>query len=258
MTNSSSKGFPKESNTKAGLWNLYQTGLSNFKNKNFDDGLKQFEDCYETVISDPNSSTNDFRLSGMCLKKIGWYYRTKKDYIKAFAFHSKRLALVRVHGSPNEIHDALISLDVDVYFLKNMHLSEIYLQESLTFAEKIENEENRITALATSYNNLGGTLSGLKKFAQALESVEKALIYWKEYEVIAGTKEYKVPWAYYGIGDVYELWAKDLKEQNENYDVQKNLAIKFFKQSMEQASQVSMPADQTKWIQERLDSSSSL
>ncbi len=251
-------GFPTEDKKYEKLWSEYNEGIDFYKNKKLDDGLKKFMNCYQSVIDKKDVTSEEFRIAGMCLKKVGYYHRKQKDYHQAFSFHNMRLVLVKEFGSANEVHDALISLDVDVYMLKNMHLSERLLIESIDYAYEIKEDKSRYMALGTTFNNLGGTLYGLNKFRKSEESVLKSLTYWTKYEEFAGTEEMKVPWAYYAIGDVYEVWAKYLKENKVDYSLQKEKAQSNFAKSQKIAKARKMRSVSIKLIDERVKSSSKL
>lgn len=233
-------GFPKESSEYQELWSLYNKGIADYKEQKLDEGVKSFLTCFESVQKNKKAKPEEFRIAGLCLKKIGWYYRGQKEYHKAFAYHSMRLSLVREFGSANEVHDALISLDVDVYMLNDMHLSERFLIESLEYAQEIKDDKSRVMALGTSYNNLSGTFSGLERFDESIEYAHKAFEYWEKYEAIAGTEEMKLPWAYYAIGDALDNAGKSDEAQP------------YFIKANELASQRNMPADSIKWIKERI------
>jgi tetratricopeptide (TPR) repeat protein len=258
MKKNNVNGFPEEDKKYEELWSGYNEAIDLYKKEKFDDGLKKLMNCYQNIIDKKDAVAEEFRIAGMCLKKIGWYHRKQKDYHKAFSFHSMRLVLVKEFGSANEVHDALISLDVDVYMLKNMHLSERFLTESIDYANEVKDEKSRYMALGTTFNNLGGTLYGLNKFKKSEESILKSLTYWSKYEEITGTEEMKVPWAYFAIGDVYEQWAKHLKENNEDYSIQKEKAQSNFSKAQEIAKARNMSSDSLKWIDERVESSSKI
>ena len=80
------------------LWQNYYLGVAHFKNKNLAEGIKSFEACYRKAKSRPDANQEDLRVVSLCLKKIGWFHRKKKDYAKAFAFHSVRYHYAKEDG----------------------------------------------------------------------------------------------------------------------------------------------------------------
>lgn len=233
-------------------WKGYLLGISYFGDKKLEKGIDPLNACYELVKSNTSAESDHFRLAGMCIKKIGWFHRNKKDYINAFAYHNIRYRYVLEHGSNLDIHDSLISLDVDAYFLKDLHLSEKVLKESIQYGEGVHDDKNRTMALGTTYNNLGGTLYGLKNFVDAEKTIKTSLKFWQQYEDITGVTEFKVGWAFYGIGDVYENWTKHLKESQKNYSDKKKLALKAYRESLKLAWERKMPESVQKYIKERI------
>lgn len=245
------KGYQPEGSTESS-WKHYLTGVALFGAKKLEAGIEPLEECYEAIKQDVKAQTPDFRVAGLCLKKIGWFYRSKKDFHKAYAYHNVRYQYVLDHGSNLEVHDALISLDVDAFFLKDLYLSEKMLKESIPFAEKIQDEKARFMALGTSYNNLGGTSYGLKKFPQAESAIKMALDFWQKYEALVGVGEFKVAWAYFGVGDVYENWCQELKAQGQDFANKKMMAIEAYQQSLKLAQEQSMPEGDQQFIKERI------
>ncbi|MCB9027249.1 MAG: tetratricopeptide repeat protein [Bdellovibrionaceae bacterium] len=233
-------------------WKHYILGVAYLENKETDKGVESLVKCYEMVKSAVNAESEAFRIAGSCLKKIGWFYRNKKDYLKGFAYHNIRYSYVIDHGSNLEVHDALISLDVDAYFLEDLHLSEKMLKESIIYGDKVKNDKDRFMALGTTYNNLGGTSYGLKKFEQAEFAIITALDYWTKYESIAGESEFKVVWAHYGIGDVYEQWTKHLKENDQDFAEKKWKALEAYQQCLNLATERKMSEADQNHIKERI------
>ncbi len=233
-------------------WKDYLLGISHFGEKNLEKGIVPLKRCYEAIKRDLNATSEDFRISGMCLKKIGWSYRSKKEYLIAYAYHNLRYHYVVAHGSSHEVHDALISLDVDAYLLEDLQLSVKILKESILYGEAIEEPKNRFMALGTTYNNLAGSLYGLKRFSESESSIKLALDYWEKYEQIVGTSEFKVVWAHYGIGDVYEQWTKYLKENHQNYSRNRELSLAAYRTSLRLGETRNLPSSDQDHIKERI------
>lgn len=243
--------FQPES-TASVLWKNYFVGVANFANKDYEKGLKALSECYDGVKKSKAIETEHFRIAGMCLKKIGWFHRSKKDYHKATSYHNARYRYVRTYGSHLEIHDTLISLDVDAYYLGDMYMSVSLLEESLPHAQKISDLKKKLMALGTSYNNLGGSLYSVNKFSEAEESIKSALDHWIKYEEVAGEKENKVVWAYFGVADVYEAWAKNLKENKNEYAAKKAASIESYRKALGLAEKRKMKNDDKKYLKDRL------
>lgn len=217
---------PKTSFEQA--WKDYLLGLAFFESKQWKQGNESLLNCYEPIRSSAQNNKEIFRVAGLCLKKLGWYQRKLKNYQQALAYHQIRYRYVSSFGSPWEIHDALISMDVDAYFLKDMHLSFELLKQSIETSQKISDPSYRSQALGTAYNNLAGTLYTLERFEASVDAIKMALRYWQQFEGITNQKQFKLVWAHYGVGDVYENWAKFLKKKGKNYGYQKDEAKKAY------------------------------
>ncbi|MGZ3688994.1 MAG: hypothetical protein ACXVBW_11875, partial [Bdellovibrionota bacterium] len=72
----------------------------------------------------------------------------------------------------------------------------------------IPEEVARQRCLGMSYNNLAGALYSQAHFPESEKVIFQALDHWKSYEAKQGTSEFKVAWAWFGVGDVYENWMK--------------------------------------------------
>ena len=245
--------FKAEPNSIQTQWVSYLTGLALFGKKELEPGVQKFHSIYEYIRSSKDALPPEmFRLLGASLKKVGWYFRTKKEFDRAYAYHSIEFSYFEKYGSPLEIHDAAISLDVDSYSLNDMHLSEVWLRKSILAAEQIKEMKSRNHSLGMSYNNLAGTLYSLRRFEESETSIQKSLEYWKAYEAEAGSKESKVLWAYFGVGDVYQEWATYLKGQRADIQKKKDLSLSAYKTSFAMAEKAGLPDQGKKAIQDRI------
>ncbi len=235
------------------LWKNYVEALILFKQDKFDDGYNALLSLYERVRdSKADFSIDVFRILGAALKKMGWYWRRKKEFEKAYAFHAIQFNYLNEYGSPVELHDTCISLDVDSFSLKDLRQSEFWLRRGLEAAQQIEDGRSRARAMGMSCNNLAGTLYSLNRFDEAVNTINLSMKHWEEYEVHAGTQEFRVLWAHYGVGDVYENWARFLKENGRDFSQQKQRSIESYQQSLELAQQRELPEKESKVIAERL------
>lgn len=229
-------------------WLHYLRGWIHFERKEFDEGLAAFLAPYNRFRSAPDGATDEyFRLVGKCLKKVGWYYRNKKESDRAYAYHSIEYQYLSRFGSPEEIHDAAISLDVDAYFMGDSVLSEMWLRESIAVAERIEEERARSSALGMSWNNLAGTLTQLRRFSEAEIAIRTSLGHWEKFEFLTGTSGFRVAWAYFGIGDVYETWYKATPSKEKL-----GWALDAYSKSLYIAQAQKMPAEEIQIIQKKV------
>ena len=233
-------------------WGSHLKGVALLGQKQLEQGFNELNKVHLEVKENSDSKMEDFRLAGLSLKKIGWYYRKLKEYTKAFAHHNIRYQYMLDHGSFLELHDSLISLDVDSYYLKNMDLSEKFLKESIECANQINEDLDRFRSLGISYNNLGGTLYALKKFEEAVDAIELALDWWRKYEDLTGTNENKVVWAHWGVGDVFENWMKYLKDSGKDFSEQKDRALSSYNESLRIANERRLNDGEIKPIVDRI------
>ena len=206
-------GEPNRTKEYAEYWEILDSGMAALKAKDLLEAKKLYLSCHEKFQKNLEAKPELYRIAGLCLKKLGYIERIHKNYELAAYYHQLRLSYVKDYGSAWEVYDSYISLDVDAYFLKNFHLSSIMLLKAITYGKLIKDSQKRFLALGTAHNNLAGTLYSLEKFKSAEQVSKLALDYWQKYEKRAGTKEMKLPWAYYTIGDVYENWIKHAKEE---------------------------------------------
>lgn len=247
------KASMKYENTEEKLWGHYLNGLKLIDQKKLPKAKALYQNIYHKTILQAELSQSDMRVLGLILKKLGWLYRQDKEYEKAYLYHQYRLSLTMSYGSYAEIHDAYLSLDVDSYFLKNNHMSEFFLYESLKYAKQIENEKEKYRAMGMSFNNLSGTLYSLKKYNLAEEKIIQALIHWRKYEKFAGEKENKLIWAYFGVADIYEKWALTLKKSNESPIAYKRLSIEALEKAMKIGKQRKLSEKDFKVLKDALD-----
>ncbi|MBT3981809.1 MAG: tetratricopeptide repeat protein [Bacteriovoracaceae bacterium] len=192
-------------------WVNYFHGLLAMADKDFPKALEIIETGHSRIYH--KSSDKFQRLKGRFLKKLGWLQRWNKNYQGATFLHQKEYQVFKKYGSALELHDALISLDVDAYFLKRWDLSEKWLNEALKVASDIDDKDNKLKSLAITHNNLSGTLSSLKKFEQAIQNAILAHKYWTEFQVTKGQDQSREVWATFNIGDIYFAWYQHLKVQ---------------------------------------------
>ncbi|MDA8792978.1 hypothetical protein N9N67_07020 [Bacteriovoracaceae bacterium] len=212
----------------------FKAGKESFELKNYKEGKIQFDSClnHYNELSEPTNS--EYITVGDCLKKLGWYWRKQKAHDRAHAFHIKRLNLMQKHGTPVEVHDSFLSLDIDAYYLKDLKLSQSYLEQSIEVAKSIKDNTIRSRSLAMSENNLAGTLSDLKDFPNAVGASHEALDHWLEYEEVSSNlKEHRVVWAFYNLGNIYEKWANSLRREKKQFMPEKNQALRFYQLSLE-------------------------
>lgn len=206
-------GEPNRTKEYSEYWEILDSALAALKAKDLHEAKKLYLLCHEKFQTNVDAKPELYRIAGLCLKKLGYIERIHQNYEVATYYHQLRLSYVKDYGSPWEVYDSYISLDVDAYFLKNYHLSSIMLLKAITYGNLIKNPQKRFMALGTAHNNLAGTLYSLEKFKSAEQVAKLALDYWQKYENLAGTNEMKLPWAYFTIGDVYENWFKFTKEE---------------------------------------------
>jgi tetratricopeptide (TPR) repeat protein len=232
------------------LWKSYATGLALFEEKKPEEGYKFFIGIYDEVRATKTALPPEtFRILGAALKKVGWYWREKKEFEKAYAFHEIEYNYYTRFGSALEIHDACISLDIDAFDLGDVRQSEQWLRTSLKAAAKISEPVDKSRSLGMSYNNLAETLYIQQRFEEAVSTIDLAFKYWSQYEKETGnTKEFRVAWAYFSIGDVYENWARFLKNSGKPYARQRQLALENYQHSLELADKQGMAADDRKSI----------
>lgn len=235
-------------------WLAYFQALIKIKEEKDVDALTDLKKSYESLKQRLTEVEPDqYRLLGLALKKIGWIYRKNKDYEKAYFYHNARYLYAVKYGSAVEIHDAAISMDVDSYYLKDLKLSELWLNISREAALKINNPIDRARSLGITDNNLASTLSLQKNFTNASEFIFKSLDSWIEYESLTGPHENKVLWGYYGVGDIFENWARHNKETQQSFTNEKFQAEKSFRKALELAEQRKVSEMDRNSIQDRLN-----
>ncbi len=244
------------------MWINYCRGLLFFSNESFDEGNDHFLECQTVFENIEEATNNETRLFSMALKKMGWYQRNLQNYGDAYKIHEEEFHLLEECGSSQELHDATISLDVDAYYLKDLEKSEFWLKKSLEYGESITDEIMRLKSLGMSTNNLSGTLSGLKKFKEAFEVIEKSLVLWKEFEEKSPkTQEYRVAWALFARADIYEQWALSTPEEaHAEHDKEKllRLALESFKTGLDIGKSTEMPDKGQQFFNERIQKNKSL
>jgi len=244
----------KANNTSEVHWMNYFQGLMKIKENQDINALLELQKVYESVKHRfIDIEIEQYRLAGLALKKIGWIYRNNKDFEKAYYYHNARYQYMKQYGSALEIHDSAISLDVDSYHLKDLKLSELWLQISREAAEEIKNPIDRARSLGISDNNLSGTYSSQKRFEEAVSYIFKSLDHWIEYESLTGPHEFKVVWAYYGVGYIFETWAQHLKELRQNFQNPKDEAEKAYSKALELGEKRQMPENDVVTIREHLN-----
>lgn len=220
-------------------WVNYFKGVALLNSEKYEEGLAELElPClYVRENASLDLTKEDFRLAGMCLKKIGWYHRRQENYHLAYAHHSVRHQYMQGYGSHAEMADAAISLDVDCYYLKDLRLSEMWLHKATMSAEGIVNPTLKERFMGMSFNNLSGTLRDMKRFVEAVALAKESEKRWSSYERFVGKAENRAVWAKYTIGDVYQSWAETLKESGSTaeaeYAEKRNLALAAYRAGFE-------------------------
>lgn len=242
-------------------WADYIRGLALIATQKLDEGLAELLKPYAVLSSSPSTrrAPEQFRLIGKCLKKIGWYYRNKSEFEKAFAYHSIEYTLFEQHGSFAELHDAAISLDNDAYNMKNPLLDEYWIRKSIESGTQISDPKGRYAAVGMSYNNLAATLSDLGRFEEAEPASMASLENYETYENLAGTGENRVLWAYYGLADLYLNWAKAIGPAGaDRFTRLKEKAGVAIEQALTLALQQAASEDDMKTLRQERDAISSL
>ncbi|MGE0633280.1 MAG: HD domain-containing protein [Pseudobdellovibrionaceae bacterium] len=238
------------------MWAGYLKGLVYFFEKQNEHGYKECEQVYKEILkSDDKLSPSAFRLLAACLKKMGWYHRLQKSPEKAYAMHSIQAQYLEKYGSFVELHDVQISLDVDAYQMADYRLSEAHLRKSLECAERIESYDLQTKSLAVSCNNLAGTLVILKKFEEAESYVLKSLEFWQTYEKEHSPEvapEFRVVWALFAIGDIYESWAKHIKEQSYDFSHKATKTREYYQRALDLGKKQNLPEGDFETISRRL------
>lgn len=245
----------KSTDTYQRMWAHYLRGLAHFGLEQHDAGLKEFIVPYDHISAPGGTrpSQEEFRLAAMALKKVGWYYRHKKEYMLAFAYHSIGHQYAQGYGSNFEMHDAAISLDVDAYFLEDPNLSEMWLQKSIVSAEGIADSTQKAKALATSFNNLSGTYTTMNRFEEAEQLAQLSMGQWEEFEARTDKSGNRAIWAYFTLGDVYQSWAGTLKEDPEKFGEVKGKAYSAFQSGKKLGEAAGMSAGEINSFAERLE-----
>lgn len=237
------------------MWQHYVLGLVEFKAEEYAQGLTEFQTVvdYARTRNAASDSSIYFRLSAKSLKKIGWYQRKQKEYEKAYGSHAQAFLLYERFGSAEEIHDALISLDVDADLMGDPVLSETALNLSVSAARKITDDKKRFKALGMTHNNLTFALQKQGRYLEAEDAILKSVDYWKQFETLAGTAEHRVMWAWFGVGDMYETWAKALGAGDPDYANKINNGKSAFEKSLGLAREQRASAEDVKEIEHRLN-----
>jgi tetratricopeptide (TPR) repeat protein len=237
-------------------WIRYLRALAMFGKEEYEAGLDELNAVliHTDAIDKSEHHRDAFRVAGYCLKKLGWHSRKQKEYDAALEYHSRRFDLAERFGSYQELHDACISIDIDAYFLKDFLLSEEMLTKSVGYAEQIEAEQDRNRSLGISWNNLGGTLTSLKKFEEAEAAARKSGIYWIAFEKSLGhTKEHREIWTYFGIGEIFRNWAESLRESKPRQaKAKRELALAEYDRALKLGEAQALSAEDAKFIQDQV------
>lgn len=197
------------------IWQRYYLGQAQIELGARELGLKTLEKNYALLQKNAEElSSDERRVAARSLKKIGQYYRQKKDLAKAYTFHHLQYLYLQRWGSAAELHDVLLSLDVDSYELGNFFASEHWLRESLKVAEAIQDPLLRSRALAMSSNNLADTLRLERRWPEAVEMIEASRGHWRSYDQQKAS-EHRELWSILQAADIYRAWAEALRKEPE-------------------------------------------
>lgn len=238
-------------------WRDYFRGLTELGRGELEEAYGLFESTWTEIASAPAGEVDDerLRLAAKCLKKMGWYHRRNEAYEEAYAYHSMEQQLADRYGSPAELHDAALSLDVDAYFLGMGQMSRHWLEASIEAAEQIDDEVGRVKALGMSWNNLAGTLCDLEDFEAAGEAADNSVEHWSTYEELVGPQENRLVWAKHIVGDAYKRWGDYLVLQDEKATGRERLerAEGALVEAVEMADRREMSDEDREDIQGKLD-----
>lgn len=238
-------------------WLGYLQGLALLGARELDDAYESFRETAERITSASSDALEPdrHRVAAKCLKKMGWYHRRGDGHARAYAYHSMEYDLLDAHGSPIELHDAALSLDVVAYHLRTPRISRNWIERSIEAARDIEQEVDRRKALGLSWNNLTGTLCDLGDFEEAADTAEHSLEEWTAYEDLVGGDENRLIWAKHIYGDAYKRWGDALVEEgDEEAGLEKlDRAREVLEEAIEEAESREMEEDDLADIRGKLE-----
>ncbi len=119
-------------------------------------------------FKDPGKKAEIYNSLGMCYKKIG-------AYDQAIKYYQTTLKLLdSVQADPMQKAFTLNNIAKLHYFQKNYETALEYYYKILDLAEEIEPLPRQLDIKARTYLSISQTLNALKRYAEALENVEKA------------------------------------------------------------------------------------
>ncbi len=203
-------------NPRAKLWQRWLLGQALMERGALEPGFELLEANYRDLRdASAGWDADAYRVAARSLKKIGWYYRQKKEFERAYTYHHLQYLYLARFGSPDEIHDALISLDFDSYELQQAYASEHWLREALRVGETIEEDLPRTKALATTWNNLSDTLRIQKRWTEAAQAGLESQNLWRVWDASNGAKDRRELWALIQTASIYGDWATSLDDPTE-------------------------------------------
>lgn len=196
----------------AKLWQRWLLGQALMERGGVEQGFALLEANYQDLRDHAEGWSPDaFRVAARSLKKLGWYYRQKGEFERAYTIHHLQYLFLCQYGSAEDRHDALISLDFDSFELKQSFASEHWLREALAVAAAIPDELSRTKALATSWNNLSDTLRLQKRWIEAVQAGLESQTHWRTWDQSNASKERREIWALLQTADVYKNWSEHLQ-----------------------------------------------
>lgn len=227
------------------IWQRYFLGQAQMELGSRELGLKTLERNYallQKMAGDEALSSEEKRIAARSLKRIGQYYRQLKQYEKAYTYHQLQYLYLKRWGSAAELHDALLSLDVDSYELSNTFASEHWLLESLEVARYISDPLLRSRAQAMSTNNLADTLRMQRRWPEAIALIQQSREHWRNYESLQKGAEHRELWAILQTAEIYKDWAADLKAEPEEARAKGELAREQAEEALSLAANLKLDA----------------
>jgi tetratricopeptide (TPR) repeat protein len=121
------------------LWTRYLKGAAMIGDGEYEGGLDEFNFVlgHTDALDRSEEHREAFRIAGLCLKKIGWYCRLRKEYDHAILVHEQRYDLADRYGSHEELHDAAKSLHENCILAGRTQESAEWLQRIIVAEKKI-------------------------------------------------------------------------------------------------------------------------
>lgn len=120
---------------KKDLDNLFNSGISYFKQNNYFGAIKKLNSAYNGFILE-----NNFIKAGQSLNKIGEAFLLSQQFRKSLNYLLKAYILRQEHDDHNGILESLNSLGEIYYYIDNFEKSKLYYEKCINEAKKLNND----------------------------------------------------------------------------------------------------------------------